>query len=107
MAAPAYRARLAPACAYYAYWNDVLHEEAFEAYNPSRRVILLFPTNDGQVCTFLEWPHAEFGSVRADVERQVWAAMAQVPRLAERLRTGRAAADWPACRAHRRHGRLA
>ncbi len=35
--------------------------------------------------------HAEFRSVRADAERQVWAAIAQVPRLAERLRAGRRA----------------
>ena len=77
--------RPALACAYYTYWNDVPHEEAFEAYYPPRRVILLFPTNDGQVCTFLEWPHAEFRSVRADVEGQVWTAMAQAPGLAERL----------------------
>jgi flavin-dependent dehydrogenase len=91
VAAPEYRARPALACAYYTYWSDVPHEEAFEAYYPPRRVIIAFPTNDGQVCTFLEWPHAEFRSVRADAERQVWAALAQVPRLAERLRAGRRA----------------
>ena len=73
VAAPEYRATPALACAYYTYWSDVPHEEAFEAYYPPRRVIIVFPTNDGQVCTFLEWPHAEFRAVRADAERQVWA----------------------------------
>jgi flavin-dependent dehydrogenase len=92
VAAPAYRARPALACAYYTYWGDVPLEEEFEGYYPARRAILVFPTNDGQVCTIVEWPHAEFGAVRADVEGQVWAALAQVPRLAERLRAGRRAA---------------
>ncbi|HEX9105564.1 MAG TPA: NAD(P)/FAD-dependent oxidoreductase [Longimicrobiales bacterium] len=91
VAAPAYRAHAALTCAYYTYWSDVPLEE-FEGYYPERRVILVFPTNDGQVCTTVEWPHAEFGAVRTDVEGQFWATVAQVPRLAERLRAGRRAA---------------
>ena len=91
VAAPAYRARPALTCAYYAYWGDVPVEEEIEGYFLPRRVILVFPTNDGQVCTFLQWPRAEFRSVRADVAGQLWAAVAQVPGLAERLRGGRRA----------------
>jgi 2-polyprenyl-6-methoxyphenol hydroxylase-like FAD-dependent oxidoreductase len=57
-----------------------------------RRVILVFPTNDGQVCVFLQWPSAEFRSVRTNVEGHVQAAVAQVPDLAGRLSGGRRAA---------------
>jgi hypothetical protein len=88
VAAPAYRARPALTCAYYSYWSDVPVEEEIEGYFLPRRVIPVFPTNDSQVCVFLQWPRAEFRSVRADVEGHVWAAVAQVPRLAERLRAG-------------------
>jgi flavin-dependent dehydrogenase len=88
VAAPAYRARPALTCAYYSYWGDVPFEEEIQGYFPPRRAILLFPTNDGQVCLFLQWPRTEFGSVRADVEGQLWAAVAQVPDLAGRLRSG-------------------
>jgi 2-polyprenyl-6-methoxyphenol hydroxylase-like FAD-dependent oxidoreductase len=92
VAASVYRARPALTCAYYSYWSDVPVEEQIEGYFLPRRVILVFPTNDGQTCVFLQWPRAEFGSVRADVEGQVWAAVAQVPGLAARLRAGRRAA---------------
>ena len=92
VAAPAYRARPALTCAYYSYWSGVPFGEEIEGYFLARRVILVFPTNDGQVCVFLQWPRGEFRSVRADAEGQVWAAVAQVPRLAGRLRAGRRAA---------------
>ena len=92
VAAPAYRARPTLTCAYYTYWNGVPTGEEIEGYFPPRRVILIFPTNDGQVCVFAQWPRAEFGSVRADAEGQLWAAVAQVPDLAARLRAGQRAA---------------
>ena len=89
VAAPAYRARPALTCAYYSYWSGVPVEEAIEGYFLPRRVILVFPTNDGQVCVFLQWPRAEFRSVRTDVEGHVRAAVAQVPGLAGRLLGGK------------------
>ena len=92
VAAPAYRARPTLTCAYYTYWSDVPSGEEIEGYFLPRRVILVFPTNDGQVCVFLQWPRAEFRSVRADAEGHVWAAVEQVPGLAERLRAGQRAA---------------
>ena len=92
VAAPAYRARPALTCAYYAYWDGVPADGVIEGYFLPRRVILVFPTNDGQLCVFLQWPRAEFGSVRADAEGHLWAAVAQVPGLAGRLRAGRRAA---------------
>ncbi len=88
VAAPAYRARPSLTCVYYAYWSGVASEGEVEAYLRPRRVILLFPTNDGQVCTYLAWPRIEFRSVRADAEAEAWAAIAQVPGLAGRLRAG-------------------
>ncbi len=92
VAAPAYRVRPTLTCAYYTYWRDVPFGEELEGYYLPRQVILAFPTNDGQICTFLQWPHTDFRSVRADVEGQVRAVLAQVPRLAERLRAGQRAA---------------
>jgi len=92
VAASIYRARSALTCAYYSYWSDVPTAGEIEGYFLPRRVILVFPTNDGQACVFLQWPRAEFGSVRTDVEGHLWAAVAQVPGLAARLRAGRRAA---------------
>jgi flavin-dependent dehydrogenase len=92
VATPAYRARPALTCAYYSYWSDVPAGEEIEGYFLPRRVILVFPTNDGQVCVFLQWPSAEFRSVRTNVEGHVQAAVAQVPGLAGRLSGGRRAA---------------
>ncbi|MBV9856770.1 MAG: FAD-dependent monooxygenase [Streptosporangiaceae bacterium] len=92
VAASVYRARPALTCAYYSYWSDVQAAGEIEGYFLPRRVILVFPTNDGQACVFLQWPRAEFGSVRTDVEGHLWAAVAQVPGLAARLRAGRRAA---------------
>src|SRR5689334_19714382 len=79
VAAPAYRAQPALTCAYYSYWSDVPFDGVIEGYFLPRRAILAFPTNDGQVCVFVQWPRAEFGSVRADVEGQIGQALAQLP----------------------------
>jgi hypothetical protein len=68
VAAPAYRTRPSLTCVYYAYWNGVASEREIEAYFRPRRVIVAFPTNDGQVCTYLAWPRAELRSVRADAD---------------------------------------
>jgi 2-polyprenyl-6-methoxyphenol hydroxylase-like FAD-dependent oxidoreductase len=89
VAAPTYRTRPALTWTYYTYWGGVLAGEEIEGYFLPRRVILVFPTNDGQVCVFAQWPRAEFGSVRTDAEGHLWAAVAQVPGLAGRLRAGR------------------
>jgi 2-polyprenyl-6-methoxyphenol hydroxylase-like FAD-dependent oxidoreductase len=89
--APAYRTRPSLTCVYYAYWNGVASEREIEAYFRPRRVIVAFPTNDGQVCTYLAWPRAELRSVRADADAQVWAAVALAPGLAGRLRAAQRA----------------
>jgi len=64
VAAPAYRTRPSLTCVYYSYWNGVASEREIEAYFRPRRVIVAFPTNDGQVRTALAWPRAELRSVR-------------------------------------------
>ena len=51
--------------------------------------MLLFPTNDGQVCIAVEWPHREFHRVREDIERNVIESLSLVPGLAERVQAGR------------------
>jgi flavin-dependent dehydrogenase len=59
--APAYRARPTLTCAYYTYWSDVPVEEEIEGYFLPRRVILVFPTNDGQVCVSSSGPAPSSG----------------------------------------------
>ena len=77
-------------CTYYAYWEGVA-VPGFEAYllaDPALN-ILLFPTHDGAICSFIQWPLADFPRVRADVEGSARAAFAAVPGLAERLAAAR------------------
>ena len=100
VAAPAYRARPALTCAYYTYWSDIALEEEIEGYFLPRRVILVFPTNDDQVCVFLQWPHAVFRCVRADVEAGAGGGGAGA-------QPGRAAAGRPTGCTRGRHGRPA
>jgi flavin-dependent dehydrogenase len=77
-------------CTYYAYWEsiDVTGFEAHSLADPPL-VVLLFPTNGGAVCAFLQWPVSEFRRVRADVDGSVQAALAAMPGLAERFAAGR------------------
>ncbi|HEY8598862.1 MAG TPA: NAD(P)/FAD-dependent oxidoreductase [Thermomicrobiales bacterium] len=77
-------------CTYYAYWEGVA-VSGFEAYllaDPALN-ILLFPTHDGAICSFIQWPLAAFPRVRTDVEGSVRAAFAAIPGLAERFATAR------------------
>jgi flavin-dependent dehydrogenase len=77
-------------CTYYTYWDGVA-VSGFEAYllaDPALN-ILLFPTHDGAICSFIQWPLAEFPRVRADVAGSARAAFAAVPGLAERFAAGR------------------
>ena len=63
----------------------------FEAYllaDPALN-ILLFPTHDGAICSFVQWPLADFPRVRADVAGSARAAFAAVPGLAERFAAAR------------------
>jgi flavin-dependent dehydrogenase len=51
--------------------------------------VFAFPTNDGLCGLFVAWSFAELATVRADIERQLRAAIDEVPDLAERVRAGR------------------
>jgi acyl-CoA-binding protein len=53
--------------------------------------VLAFPTNDGLVCTFIEWPRDEFETFRSDVEGNFLQTLELAPELAERIRRGRRA----------------
>ncbi len=74
-------------CAYYAYWSGVA-AGGLELHHGDHSLCITFPTNDGLTVVYVAWPHGEFHRVRADVEGSYLAAIARLPRLAERLRAG-------------------
>ena len=88
-----YDARPALTCAYYTYWSGV-SIPSFEIYPRDRWIVMAFPTNDGLVCTFCEWPREEFHSVRTDIEGHFLRKLELVPKLARRLREGRREANF-------------
>jgi 2-polyprenyl-6-methoxyphenol hydroxylase-like FAD-dependent oxidoreductase len=51
-------------------------------------MIVVAPTNDGQVLTIVLWPVGEFHRVRADIEGSFLAAFDVAPALAQRMRGG-------------------
>jgi flavin-dependent dehydrogenase len=91
--APEYDARPALTCAYYTYYSGV-PVRSFEIYPRDRWIVMAFPTNDGLVCTFCEWPREEFHTVRADIEGHFLRKLELVPKLARRLREGKREANF-------------
>ena len=91
--APEYDARPALTCAYYTYWSGV-SVRSFEIYPRDRWIVMAFPTNDGLVCTFCEWPREEFHTVRADIEGHFLKKLELAPGLARRLRGGKREANF-------------
>lgn len=85
--APEYDARPGRTCAYYSYWAGAQTEGA-ELFPRDGRMIISGPTNDGLQIVVVFWPHGEFRTVRADVERSFLDAAALAPSLAERLASG-------------------
>jgi 2-polyprenyl-6-methoxyphenol hydroxylase-like FAD-dependent oxidoreductase len=75
-------------CAYYSYWSGVV-AGGLELHHADRRLGVCFPTNESLTVVYVAWPHHEFHHFRADVEGNYLATLAQLPRLAERLRGGR------------------
>jgi flavin-dependent dehydrogenase len=86
--AAAYNVTPALTCGYYTYWSDLPLERA-ELYPRPGRMIVAGPTNDGQTLNAVFWPHAEFQSVRADVQTHFLDALDLAPALAERVRGAR------------------
>jgi len=91
--APECDARPALTCAYYTYWSGV-SVRSFEIYPRDRWIVMAFPTNDGLVCTFCEWPREEFHTVRADIEGHFLKKLELAPGLAQRLREGKREANF-------------
>jgi flavin-dependent dehydrogenase len=88
-----YNVRPALTCAYYTYWSGV-PVRSFEIYPRDGWIVMAFPTNDGLVCTFCEWPREEFHSVRADIEGHFLKKLELAPGLARRLREGKREANF-------------
>lgn len=86
--ASTYNVRPTFTCAYYAYWSDVPITGS-ELYSRPDRMIIAVPTNDGQAIVIVYWPKAMFHEVRADIEGHFFRALDLVPRLAERVRSGK------------------
>jgi 2-polyprenyl-6-methoxyphenol hydroxylase-like FAD-dependent oxidoreductase len=88
--APRYGERPALSCVYYTHWSG-LPVEGLELYLPPRRAIVMLPTNEGLTLVAISWPVDEFPQVRADIEGHYVQALALIPGLAERVRSGRRA----------------
>ena len=91
--APEYNAKPTLTCVYYTYWSGVDIEGA-EIYPRERWMTIAFPTNDGLVCTFADWPREEFHSVRTDIEGNFLKKLELAPGLAERIRAGKREANF-------------
>lgn len=88
--APTYDAVPTLTTTYYTYWEAV-NVDSFEAYysvSPPRSV-LMFPTNDGLVCTFVQWPRSEFASVRREVQESMRRAFDLMPGVGARFANAR------------------
>jgi flavin-dependent dehydrogenase len=87
--APTYNMLPASTCAYYAYWADTAVDGLYSwSSSKHRRYQIAIPTNDGLVCVLIGWPHAEFQTVRAELEAEYLRALDLAPEIAERVRCG-------------------
>ena len=75
-------------CGYYAYYSGVPMDGA-EVHYLDDCIVFGFPTNDGQTCVAIEYPHSRFGEVRADYEAAFEQALQGVPAFAARVAQGR------------------
>jgi flavin-dependent dehydrogenase len=75
---------------YYTYWADV-PVEGGEIYGRDRRLLGVWPTNDGLVLTYVAAPVAEFHAYRADIEGTMLDAFDRCGDLGERIRAGKRA----------------
>ncbi len=86
--APKYNTYPTQGCSYYAYWSGVELDGACMYMRPGFSIVS-FPTNNNQVLVGVLWPIAAFSQVRKKVTESFFAAIAQAPELAERLRQGK------------------
>jgi flavin-dependent dehydrogenase len=74
-------------CLYYTYWSGFAAD--YEIYVGGGHAVGVVPTNDDQVMVGIQWPRAEFDTVRRDVERcYLDTLFATAPPLADRIRAG-------------------
>jgi 2-polyprenyl-6-methoxyphenol hydroxylase-like FAD-dependent oxidoreductase len=81
------------AIAYYTYWDGV-PTDGGELYSRDRRMIGVWPTNDGLTMTFVSAPIAEFGAFRADIEGHALRSFDLARDVGDRVRSGRRAERW-------------
>jgi flavin-dependent dehydrogenase len=88
--APKYDEQPTLTCGYYTYWAGAPIQSG-EIYRVGRRMLGVWPTNDGLTLIYVAWPGAEFDAFRADVEGSYMATIDLVPHLTERVHAGRRA----------------
>lgn len=86
--AEAYNVHPPKGCGYYAYYSGVPMDGA-EVHFRDDCILFGFPTNDGQTCIAVEWPHARFHEIRTDIEAHVVRALQEAPEFAARVAAGR------------------
>ena len=91
--APRYQEVPALECGYYSYFSGV-PTGGVEVYFRERRLILVFPTNDDQICLVVCAPIDEFHAFRGDIDGYFYRSLDPVPELAERVRAGRREERW-------------
>jgi 2-polyprenyl-6-methoxyphenol hydroxylase-like FAD-dependent oxidoreductase len=88
--ARAYYEQPAKTFAYYTYW-DGLPVDGGEMYGRERRMIGVWPTNDGLVMTYVAGPIEEFHDFRSDIETNLLASLDLAGDIGQRARAGRRA----------------
>jgi 2-polyprenyl-6-methoxyphenol hydroxylase-like FAD-dependent oxidoreductase len=72
---------------YYTYWSGV-PVDGGEIYGRERRMIGVWPTNDGLVLTYVAGPADEFHAFRSDIEGNMLASLDLAGDLGARVRSG-------------------
>jgi 2-polyprenyl-6-methoxyphenol hydroxylase-like FAD-dependent oxidoreductase len=86
--APIYNQKPVLTAGYYTYFSGI-DLQGGEIYNPERRAIGAWPTNDGLTMIFVSLPIGEFHNFRMDVEGNYMGAIDLAPDLADRVHSGR------------------
>jgi hypothetical protein len=91
--APTYNTKPTFACAYYSYWSGV-PLDGVEFYPRQHRGFGVLPTHHGLTAIIVGWPHDEFHTYRADIERNFLKTLELAPAFAERVRRRRWGGSW-------------
>jgi 2-polyprenyl-6-methoxyphenol hydroxylase-like FAD-dependent oxidoreductase len=90
---PEYEVRPVAACGYYSYFSGVAQSD-IELFVRDHHAFGGAPTNDGLHLVMVNWPAADFSSVRTDVEGNVRRALESAPDFAHRVQAGRREEKW-------------